>query len=420
MSFLRTSLLSGVAVSTKMGALLLINKVLALYMGPAGFAIVGQLQNIVGAMTSLSSASSSVGVTKYTSEYSFSFNKQREIWRSAVLMSLCCSVLCAAILIIFRFEIASYAFAGEVDSVVLVWLAICLFFSAVNLTLLAVLNGQQRVGLYSLANIFGSLLSALLVLGLTSLHGIIGGLIAVSTYQAFALVATLCICLKCSWFRFSNFFGRVSWSAVGKLSKFSLMALVSAICAPIAHMLIRSNIGDQYGWEFAGYWEAASRLSAAYLMFITTTLSVYFLPRLASISNAKELSAEILSGYKVVLPLLAISGIFIYLSRDFLIAILFSADFYAARELFLGQVIGDFLKMAGWLISYVLLARALVWQFIVAEIVFTALYVALALFFLKVAGWEGVMIAYVVNYTAYWLVVYFLLNKSIGFSLCRR
>ena len=69
MNLIRTSLLNGVAVLIKMIALLGINKVLAVYVGPAGYAAVGQFQNAVQMITTCASGAINTGVPNYTAEY---------------------------------------------------------------------------------------------------------------------------------------------------------------------------------------------------------------------------------------------------------------------------------------------------------------------------------------------------------------
>ena len=69
MQLIKTGLLNSIAVSIKLLTLLGLNKILAVYVGPAGYATIGQFQNAVQVITSLSSTTLSTGVTKYTAQY---------------------------------------------------------------------------------------------------------------------------------------------------------------------------------------------------------------------------------------------------------------------------------------------------------------------------------------------------------------
>jgi polysaccharide transporter, PST family len=83
MGLVKTGLLNGVAVIIKMLTLLGINKILAVYVGPAGYALLGQFQNAVQMITVFASGAINTGVTKYTAEYHYDEAKQHRIWRTA-------------------------------------------------------------------------------------------------------------------------------------------------------------------------------------------------------------------------------------------------------------------------------------------------------------------------------------------------
>ncbi|MEL6948786.1 MAG: DegT/DnrJ/EryC1/StrS family aminotransferase [Pseudomonadota bacterium] len=67
----------------KMLTLLGLNKILAIYVGPAGYAVLGQFQNAVQMITTLASGAINTGVTKYTAEYGEDAPRQHAVWRTA-------------------------------------------------------------------------------------------------------------------------------------------------------------------------------------------------------------------------------------------------------------------------------------------------------------------------------------------------
>ena len=48
---------------------LVINKIIAIYIGPAGIALIGQFQNFMGIITTIGNGAINSGVTKYVAEY---------------------------------------------------------------------------------------------------------------------------------------------------------------------------------------------------------------------------------------------------------------------------------------------------------------------------------------------------------------
>tara|TARA_R110002124_G_scaffold91388_1_gene232686 strand:- start:9153 stop:10397 length:1245 start_codon:yes stop_codon:yes gene_type:complete len=413
MTLIKTSLLNGIAVAIKMLTLLGLNKILAIYVGPAGYASIGQFQNGVQIITKFASAAVGTGVTKYTAEYRDDTPRLRAIWKTAGTMSLIGTVIIATTLIVFSKVLAIWFLKDEELGSIFVWLALALIFFVFNNLILAVLNGKKEILSYVMANIAGSLFVMIVTTVMVIKLGLYGALLALATYQSLSFFVTLWLARKTKWFRLQYFFGRIDMPSAKKLMKFTAMALTSVACVPLCHILIRQYLGDEFGWEAAGYWEAMWRMSAAYLMLVTSTLSVYYLPKLSEISQRHEIKSEIIQGYKLILPVAVILSLSIFVLKDLIIRVLFSSDFAQMEILFKWQLIGDTLKIGSWVLAYLMLAKAKVVLFILSEIVFAASFYLFTILFSGAYGLEGVAIAHAVNYFFYWLVMaYFMLYRG--------
>ncbi|AVQ87628.1 O-antigen translocase [Plesiomonas shigelloides] len=405
MTLIKTSLLNGIAVFIKMLTLLGLNKILAIYVGPAGYAALGQFQNAVQMITTLASGAINTGVTKYTAEYHEDESKQHEIWRTAGTIALIGTVLVATVVIAFNRQLAYWFLKDESLSSVFTWFALTLVLFVFNTLLLAILNGKKEIQRYVIANISGSLFALAVTTTMSIQFGLYGALVALAIYQSLTFFVTLTLTYKASWFKLSYLLGGIDKQAAKNLAKFTAMALTSAACVPLSHILIRNHLGETLGWQAAGYWEAMWRLSAAYLIFVTTTLSVYYLPKLSELQDPADIKNEILQGYKIILPVAAACGLIIYLLRRFIIRVLFTADFAEMEVLFGWQMVGDTLKIGSWILSYLMLGKAMVKLFILSEIWFSALFYGLTYYFTSILGLEGVSLAHAINYFIYWLLM---------------
>jgi PST family polysaccharide transporter len=215
------------------------------------------------------------------------------------------------------------------------------------------------------------------------------------------------------WFKARFLWGKVNRNALRELSGFGLMGLTSALTVPVSYMLIREYLVNKLGLQAAGYWQASWKLSEIYLMLITTTLSVYFLPRLAEIRSAHELKLEIIKVYRFVMPVVVVSAIGIYVLRDFIINILFSKDFLPMRDLFLWQLAGDVIKIGSWIAGYVLIGRGIVKVFLSVEVIFSISFFLLSCLFVNIWGLQGVPMAYLLNYLLCWAYVGYWVMKEI-------
>lgn len=410
MTLIKTSLLNGIAVAIKMLTLLGINKILAIYVGPAGYAALGQFQNAVQMITTFASGAINTGVTKYTAEYYEDEAKQRQVWRTAGSIASMGSVVTGLLVIIFSKTLAGWFLKDESYSGVFVWFAVTLVFFVFNTLLLAILNGKKEIHRYVMANIAGSLFALLVTSFMAIQYGLYGALVALAVYQSLSFFVTLLLCYKASWFKLSYMFGGIDKESAKNLAKYTAMALTSAVCVPSSHILVRNHLGETLGWEAAGYWEAMWRLSAAYLMLVTTTLSVYYLPRLSELKDPAAIKREIVQGYKVILPVAAMCGAAIYLLRNVIIRILFTEDFSGMEVLFAWQIVGDIFKISSWLLGFVLIAKALLGYFIVSEILFAAIFFFLIHYSTSFLGLEAASVAHSLSYFLHIMFMLFALR----------
>lgn len=413
MTLIQASLLNGIAVVIKMLTMLGLNKVLAIYVGPAGYAAIGNFQNAVQMITTLGSGAINTGVVKYTAEYGDDEEKQRQVWRTASTIAIAGSFIIGIGVSLFSKQIAYWFLKDESYYTVFIWFSVTLVFYIFNTLLLAILNGKKEIRRYIIANIAGSVFSLVVTSILAIRFGLHGALIALAIHPSLSFVVTLYLCHKADWFKFTYLFGGLDNKTLVNLAKFIAMALTTAACVPVSHILIRAHLGATLGWEEAGYWEAMWRLSAAYLMLVTTTLSLYYLPKLSESKESREIKKEILQGYKIILPAVAICGIVIYLLRDFIISILFTSEFTPMRNLFAWQMLGDTLKIGSWILAYLMLGKAMMKLFITTEILSAAGFYVWTVIFTNLYGLEGVSIAHAVNYAIYWLVMSIFMNRVV-------
>lgn len=415
MTLIKTSLLNAVAVLVRMLTLLGINKILAIYVGPAGYAALGQFQNAVQMITTFASGAINNGVTKYTAEYYADAEQQQLVWRSAGSIALTGSILSAILVVIFQEPLALWFLHDVAFSSVFVWFGVTLPLFVLNLLLLAILNGKKEIRYYVIANIFGSLFSLLLTVIMVIQYGLYGALVVLAIYQSMSFFITFGLIRSLAWFRTDFLFGKVDAKVAVKLAKFTAMTLAGAICIPLSHVVIRNHIGSVFGWNAAGYWEALWRLSSAYLMLITTTLSVYYLPKISELKTPDLIRYELLNGYKIIMPFAAICSACVYFSRDFIVPLLFSPDFYSIRDLLGWQMVGDVVKIAAWMLGHVLVAKAEVKAVVISEIIFSILFYLLVVVFTQEIGLQGVMVSYALNNFLYllFLVAYVRFKKIV-------
>lgn len=402
------------AVVTRLGTALFLNKILAVYVGPAGYAIIGQFQNILSVITTFASGAINTGVTKYTAEHFDNETQQKTVWQTAGTISVTGAFFVALLLVTFNKQLALLTLKSEQFANVFIWLAGVLVLFVLNGLLLAILNGKKEVKKYVTANIAGSLIGAISAGLLTKLYGLYGALIALAINQSLTFFVTFILCYRTNWFQIKNLFGHIDIEIAKKLAGYTMMSATIAVMVPLSHILIRDHLTRTFDIQAAGYWQAVWKISEIYLLLVTSTLSIYYLPRLSEIRTGHELKREIVRGYLIVLPVAAIGASIIFILRDYIITLLFTADFHNMRDLFQWQLVGDVIKIASWLLGYVLIGRAMVKLTVATEIFFSLSFVGLTILLTKYYGISGVTKAFCLNYILHWLTMLIIVVKYLN------
>lgn len=411
MTLIKTSILSLIATFFKMLSGLVINKAVSVYIGPSGLALIGQFQNFTQIALIAAQGAINNGVVKYSSEYTNNKKLLRDLFSTALRISLIMSVIVSVSLILLSKHLSYFILSDTSYQSIFILFGITLTLFVLNGLFLSILNGLQEIATYIKINIIQSIFSLVFTSALIYYYGLYGALSALATNQSIVFIIALLIIKKNKKIDFKLFKNIYKKHISKKLLSFSFMAIVSASLLPITQFIIRNHIVNTHGAIQAGYWQGISYISSMYLMVITTALSTYYLPKLSAINGKNEIISEIKNGYKILLPIAITGSIVIFLMRNIIIDILFSKEFMAMEKIFIWQVIGDVFKIASWLISYVLLAKAMTYIFISTEIIFSLSLSLLSVIFINKYGAEGATIAYLINYIVYFISMLFILYK---------
>lgn len=413
MTLVKTSVLSFIATVIKLLAGLVINKAVSIFIGPSGLAVIGQFQNSIGIIQTVGKAGINSGVTKYTAEYHENENLRINLWSTSLKLTLFSSVLMSIVLIFYSNYISIRVFNSTEYSYVFTVFGFTLTLFTINQLLLSILNGLKEIKKYITINIIQSIYSLFFTTVLIIYYQLDGALVAMVTNQSVVFIIVLYKLRGHNKIVLKNFIKRIDKNISKKLLKYSLMSLISALTVPLSLMVIRNYIGDNLSWEQAGYWQAMTYISSMYLMVITTALSTYYLPRLSEIKGKDELRRELKKGYIIIIPIVVMLALIVFFLKDVLLFILFTPDFKPMLELFKWQLFGDVIKIASWLLAYLMLARAMTKLFIFSEMIFSITSIILSMYFVEHYELVGITYAYVLNYTLYLLFMIVVMRKQL-------
>jgi PST family polysaccharide transporter len=353
------------------------------------------------------------GVTKYVAEYKSSDEKVKVLLSAALKITLGCSFLCGILMIVFHKFLSKLILLTPDYGYVFIIFGLTVFLYALNMMLISVLNGYKEFKTYVAVSIAGSLAGLVFTLGFVFILGLRGALIGSVTFQSVMFFITLRMVRKLPWVSREYFKSKFDGDTVRKYFRYTVMTFVTAATVPVSQLILRRYVMSHISVLEAGWWEAMNRLSGAYLMVITSSFGVYYLPRLSELKGSGEIRKEILKAYKVIIPMLTGGFTLIYFLRFFIVRVLFTEEFAPMEHLFVWQLLGDFFKISGWLLAFLMVAKSMTKLFITTEILFSGVFVGLGFLLVNMNGVVGVTQAYWVNYVLYSVMMIFVFKKII-------
>jgi len=403
---LTVTLMTGLLTLLKMLMGFIIAKVVAIYTGPTGMAMLGQLQSAVTGLNGIVSSPVGNGVIRYTAE-----NKDKTFdycspwWRASIQWVMIIFLLITPLGLVFSSYISEWLFHSKEYKWLMSLLLISLPFAALGTAISSVINGYKNYKRYVLLGMLSVLISSVVMIALIINYGLHGALIAASIQYPLIGLVMLVSNLNQPWFNLRYWIGRSNQLARHQMASYIFMAITAAVMTPVALVLIRNILVAYSGWEVAGQWQAVWKISEVYLGVITIAFSTYYLPQLSSLSDSKKLIKEIHTTALIVVPIAAILALIVYLLRDVAIDVLFTSEFKNARYLFAIQLCGDVIKIASWVYAYPMLSRGATKWFVFSEMFFSVTLVLLAFTLIPIYGGHGANYAYLINYIVYLLFV---------------
>ncbi|WP_372938058.1 oligosaccharide flippase family protein, partial [Seonamhaeicola sp.] len=294
------------SVTTRVIAGLLTSKAIAVFIGAEGMALIGNFQNFVSSFQTISILGFYKGVVKYIAKFKDNVAELSKTISTVFYAGFIATVL-VSVVCYFNAELITNVIFPEYNnySLAIKVFAIVLPFYALNMFTFSIMNGFSKYKILIIINIIGQILSVSVALLLIYQEALKGALISVAIAESLIFLITLVGIINRKSLVPLISVNKFSFSFLKKLRPYSMMALFSTVLLPLVAIAIRNYIIENVGYKDAGFWEAMTRISKYYLMFITSLMALYILPRFTEINNTKDFRKEVFGFYKTVMPILA-------------------------------------------------------------------------------------------------------------------
>lgn len=387
-------------------------KIVSVYLGPNGMALMGNLRNFTSIFKSISIIGLKEGFIKLFIENKKT-EQRKKIFSTFLTFFGIVTIVCSLIIMVFATVWSKLLFQTDVYTNYLILFGLLLPFFTLQSFLAALLNAQQffkkLIGL--------QLMSSIVIFALTTYFTIQnqldGAIFTLVVSDIVLLICTLFFLHKNEAFQYFNTLKNIDFTYLKSIQKFLLMALVSAIVIPLTSLLIRNLIIADISIDAAGNWEAVNRISGFYMMFFSAGLSMYYLPKLSELNTDDEFKKELGYYFKTLVPLFILVLFLVFVAKNWIIDYVLSSKFQLVKSLLIWQLLGDLFKIMTLAFGYQILVKAMVNKYLIVEILFNVLFYLGVLFLLKYFSIEGTVMAYFYANVITFFVVLFFFRKLL-------
>ena len=408
MNFLKASFFSGISTLLQMLASLVLYKLVAIKLGAEGIGQLGQFVTLLSIVLIISNAGINNGIIKLVAQNKFDLIELRKVLQTAFVIIFISVFFCIfTFFFTMNYIFTTVFYLEKLDNNFFILFLLSIFFISMSQFLLSIINGFKHTKIYAASISIGSILSIIFSFFLIQKFGLYGAFYTLllnyciqSIFLFYIVRYKLCIDV---FFKFN-----LNIEIFKKYLNYSIMFIFSAVAIPLAQIIIRHFIGDNYSLKEMGYWESLFRMSSIYITFISVFFSIFYLPHLAE-RNDREIVNNGIKILKILTVLLLIMFFIVFLLKDFIITLLFSEDFLIISNYIFIQQVGDFFRILSLSIGYIIIVKMWTKIYLVFELIHFLLLIILSYLFLKITGdFKGASIAYTITY-----FLLFIINLSI-------
>lgn len=401
------------SIAVKFIVSFLLTKLFAIFLGPSGIAILGNLRSAMQIIVSSSTLGMQRGIIRFTSE----FKEQQEAFHkllgtSHIIYGLT-SILIGVVLFFFSSHFATIILQNETYAWLFKALAFVVPLQGFHTLYFSVLQGLGNYRRVTWVELIMNVCNLTIVGFLTFRFGLSGALLATVCVPVFYFFSSASF-LKVNVLSFKMMWSK--WIAKNLLL-YSLMTLFSGVAFPLLFILIRNHLSNNLGKDAVGYWEAMNQFSYFYFILLNSIMLMYVLPKITAHTSNSFYRSQVAEYFKKLMPLFAFFLFALFFLRKYAILVLFSPEFSSVESLFGWQLLGDFFRALTLILSLYFHARRMTIPYVLIDLLlFLSLYF-FTLLFVDVYGLVGAVKAHFLSYFIYFVVTFFWLRKILFKSI---
>jgi PST family polysaccharide transporter len=391
-------------------------KVSAVYLGPPGMALVGQVNNFLQVATGAIANGASTAIVNLTAVHGSDSEHLGRLWGTAMRLVLGVAALAAVLTAVAAVRLSAWLLLTASYWPVLLLAAVAMLMAVADNVILGAMNGLKRVRLVASAGIASAIVEFCVFAGFTYLFGLWGGLLGIVIVYGTKLGVSSTVAFRSGVLAPRTLIGHFDRGIAREIGHFYPMLLAQSIALPLGQILVRNAMIRGFDLEQAGYLQATWRLSDMYVGVLTTALGLYFMAHYSALPTERERGIVLRRTIGQMLVFTAAAAIGIYLLRDLIIRVVLTRRFAPMADLLPFQLLGDVFKMVDYPLQMALVSQRRVRAYIVQAVGGPASYVVLTYVWRPVLGLQAAPAAYAASYVLALVVLLTALRATLGIS----
>ena len=412
---LKITSVNALVTGTRLVISFFVQQLLARLIGNQGYALVGDIRNLIPMLTSTSSLGVFSGVVKYVSEFQDNKPELVKVFSTATLFYVFGSLITSMLLLNCSEAISLYIFDDISYKNIIIFLAFMTPFIGLNRIVESIINGTSDYKNYAKVELYSYLVATVILVIALFKFELKGVLYAIALSPLIKLVILICVYGKTILKFLQPKKLQINFSYKNQLLAFTLMSFVSTFLINFIDIAIRGEISNQVSQAEAGNWTAVTFISKNYMVFASGLFSLYILPSFSKIKTNVAFKKELLYIYKTILPIFGAGMLLVFLIRHLIVDWVFTG-FDGMIPLFKWQLLGDFVKLCFLVLNYQLLAKKMVKSYVFLEFASLVLFYVIALLLIKEFKTEGIVMAHFFRSIGVLLMSLIIFRKALFFS----
>lgn len=336
-----------------------LNKFVALLLGPEGMGVIGIYHTVVNMIKTGAGLGISQSAVRDISEANTQQDKSRfsKIISLTNYVILFTSVLGIIVTIVLAPQLSKWYFADSSHTLAFVWISLVVGLNILTDGQLAILKGMRQLRALAKASMYGSIVG--LITGVPCYYlwgqgGIIPSLL-VSTFSSLLFSNHFVRKVKYDLVKFKF---KEAVAGARPMVKMGVALMLVGFFGYIFDMVIAAYISRSGSLADVGYFNAGAAIITSYFGIVITAMSTDYYPRISAVHNdnsklTDEMNKQSETGLVLIFPLVVL---FVFLSPYF-IQVLYSSDFGPTNDYTDYAMLGTVIIVVSNTMGMILLAK---------------------------------------------------------------